>query len=114
MHESRPASINGILHPLRRFYTANGKFCPVFPPRPLLSGSESLPRGDVRICNSRSGHGSRVYGCNHRFFIADAGFGRGLRGTGKKEVTWAYVLSGLVSLALLVYLLIALIFAEDL
>jgi len=40
--------------------------------------------------------------------------GRGLRGTGKKEVTWAYVLSGLVSLALLVYLLIALIFAEDL
>ncbi|HWW30315.1 MAG TPA: potassium-transporting ATPase subunit F [Steroidobacteraceae bacterium] len=29
-------------------------------------------------------------------------------------MTWAYVLSGLVSIALLVYLLIALIFAEDL
>jgi K+-transporting ATPase KdpF subunit len=29
-------------------------------------------------------------------------------------MTWAYVLSGLVSLALLVYLLIALIRAEDL
>jgi K+-transporting ATPase KdpF subunit len=29
-------------------------------------------------------------------------------------MTWAYVLSGLVSLALLVYLVIALIFAEDL
>jgi K+-transporting ATPase KdpF subunit len=29
-------------------------------------------------------------------------------------MTWAYVLSGLVSLALLIYLLIALIRAEDL
>jgi K+-transporting ATPase KdpF subunit len=64
--------------------------------------------------NSRSEHGSRVYGCHHRFFTADTGFGRGLRQIGKKKMTWAYVLSGLVSLALLVYLLIALIRAEDL
>jgi K+-transporting ATPase KdpF subunit len=64
--------------------------------------------------NSRSEHGPRVYGCNHRLFIANAGVGRGLRRIGKKEVTWAYVLSGAVSLALLLYLVIALIRAEDL
>jgi K+-transporting ATPase KdpF subunit len=64
--------------------------------------------------NSRSEHGSPVYGCHHRFFTADTGIGRGLRQIGKKKMTWAYVLSGVVSLALLVYLVIALIRAEDL
>jgi K+-transporting ATPase KdpF subunit len=64
--------------------------------------------------NSRSEHGPRVCSCNHRLFLADSGVGRRLRQIGKKKMTWAYVLSGAVSLALLVYLVIALIFAEDL
>jgi K+-transporting ATPase KdpF subunit len=64
--------------------------------------------------NSRSEHGSRVYGCHHRFFTADTGISRGLRQIGKKKMTWAYVLSGAVSVALLVYLVVALIRAEDL
>jgi K+-transporting ATPase KdpF subunit len=64
--------------------------------------------------HSRSDHGSRVYGCHHRFFAADTRIGRRLRQIGKKKMTWAYVLSGLVSLALLIYLVIALIRAEDL
>ena len=37
-----------------------------------------------------------------------------MRGIGTQKVTWAYVLSGLISLALLVYLVAALIRAEDL
>jgi K+-transporting ATPase KdpF subunit len=37
-----------------------------------------------------------------------------MRRIGAKEVTWAYILSGAISLALLVYLVIALIRAEDL
>jgi K+-transporting ATPase KdpF subunit len=37
-----------------------------------------------------------------------------MRGAGTQKMTWAYVLSGLVSLALLVYLVVALIRAEDL
>jgi K+-transporting ATPase KdpF subunit len=37
-----------------------------------------------------------------------------MRRTGAQKVTWAYVLSGLIALALLVYLVGALIRAEDL
>ena len=37
-----------------------------------------------------------------------------MRGIGTQKVTWAYVLSGLISLALLVYLVAALIRAENL
>jgi K+-transporting ATPase KdpF subunit len=37
-----------------------------------------------------------------------------LRGAGAKKVTWAYGLSGAIALALLVYLVVALIRAEDL
>jgi K+-transporting ATPase KdpF subunit len=37
-----------------------------------------------------------------------------MRGTGTQKMIWAYVLSGLISLALLVYLVAALIRAEDL
>jgi K+-transporting ATPase KdpF subunit len=104
-----------LLNPLHRFYTACSKYCPVFPPAPLVSRSE--PKAPVRIVlqlNSRSEHGFCIYGCHHRLFVADAGIGRGLCRLGKEKMTWAYVLSGLVSLALLVYLVIALIRAEDL
>jgi K+-transporting ATPase KdpF subunit len=37
-----------------------------------------------------------------------------LRRLGAQKVTWAYVLSGAVALALLVYLVVALFRAEDL
>ena len=43
-----------------------------------------------------------------------AGARRRLRRLGAQEVTWAYVLSGAVALALLVYLVVALFRAEDL
>ena len=37
-----------------------------------------------------------------------------MRGAGTKKMTWAYELSGLIALALLIYLVAALIRAEDL
>jgi K+-transporting ATPase KdpF subunit len=37
-----------------------------------------------------------------------------MRSAGTQKVTWAYALSGLISLALLIYLVAALIRAEDL
>jgi K+-transporting ATPase KdpF subunit len=37
-----------------------------------------------------------------------------MRRVGAKTMNWAYVLSGLVSIALLVYLVVAMIRAEDL
>jgi K+-transporting ATPase KdpF subunit len=107
LNKRDPSSFTPLLHGQRQIL-------PCFSTQTVTFSQRVFAPGRRTHCNSRSGHGSRVYGRNHRFFIADAGFGRGLRGTGKKEVTWAYVLSGLVSLALLVYLLIALIFAEDL
>ena len=40
--------------------------------------------------------------------------GRRLHGVGAQKVTWAYALSGVIALALLVYLVVALFRAEDL
>jgi K+-transporting ATPase KdpF subunit len=37
-----------------------------------------------------------------------------LRGVGAKEMSWLYVLSGVLALALMLYLIVALIRAEDL
>jgi K+-transporting ATPase KdpF subunit len=37
-----------------------------------------------------------------------------MRCAGTEKVTWAYVLSGLIALALLLYLIVALIRAEEL
>jgi K+-transporting ATPase KdpF subunit len=37
-----------------------------------------------------------------------------MRGAGAQEMTWAYALSGAIALALLVYLVVALVRAEDL
>jgi K+-transporting ATPase KdpF subunit len=87
-------SNSNILHD---FYGGIGNICAVFPNVGL-------------ICN----HGS---GLSHRpclAFVADTRIGRRMRGVGTQKVTWAYGLSGLVSLALLVYLVAALIRAEDL
>jgi K+-transporting ATPase KdpF subunit len=109
---SRAATV-GTRKPLHRFYTPQGKFSPVFPSAPIVSRSGSSAHC-TSLINSRSDHGFRLYGRHHRFFRADAGTGCGLRQIGKKKMTWAYVLSGAVSLALLVYLVIALIRAEDL
>jgi K+-transporting ATPase KdpF subunit len=44
----------------------------------------------------------------------DAGLGAGLCRLGEKKMTAAHVVSGVLALALLVYLLVALIRAEDL
>jgi K+-transporting ATPase KdpF subunit len=82
---------------LHDFYTADGKLCPVFP-RERLVCEDGFPL--------RRG--------THRALPANAWIGRRLRSPGASKVTWAYVLSGVVSLALLVYLVIALIRAEDL
>ena len=39
---------------------------------------------------------------------------RGLRRVGAQEMSWAYVLSGVITLGLVVYLVVALVRAEDL
>jgi K+-transporting ATPase KdpF subunit len=82
---------------LHDFYTPDGKFCPVFRWRPLI-WEDGFPIR--RRC-------SRAFG-------VDARIGCRLRGAGTQKMSWAYILSGLVSLALLIYLVVALIRAEDL
>jgi K+-transporting ATPase KdpF subunit len=37
-----------------------------------------------------------------------------MRGAGTQEVSWAYLLSGALAMALLIYLVVAMIRAEDL
>jgi K+-transporting ATPase KdpF subunit len=49
-----------------------------------------------------------------RVLSADSGTGGRLRGAGATQVNWAYALSGVLAVLLLVYLLVALIWAEDL
>jgi K+-transporting ATPase KdpF subunit len=82
---------------LHDFYAPDRNFCPVFP--------------QVRLsCQD----GFRVPRRGRGVFAVDAGIDRRLRGSGEKEMSWAYVLSGLLSLGLLIYLVAALIRAEDL
>jgi K+-transporting ATPase KdpF subunit len=85
------------------------KFCAVFfQRRPYLARD----RGD------RSSYGYIVLGHIHRVVRAGDRIGQGLRRLGAqigaKEMNFAYLLSGLLALALLIYLLAALIWAEDL
>ena len=80
------------------------EFLPCFTP-----GSRML-RG---LCREGK-HGYRISAGHHRVFAGDAGIGRGMRRAGAKKMTWAYVLSGAIAVALLVYLVVALIRAEDL
>ena len=47
-------------------------------------------------------------------FVAAVGLVLGLRSSGSAQMTWLYVVSGLVAVGLLVYLLVALFNAEDL
>jgi K+-transporting ATPase KdpF subunit len=61
----------------------------------------------------RSG-GYRIFSCFRGAFRFDLGADRRLRGVGAQEMTWAYALSGAIAAALVVYLVIALIRAEDL
>ena len=49
-----------------------------------------------------------------RILSADSGAGGRLRGAGATQVNWAYALSGVLAVLLLLYLLVALIWAEDL
>jgi K+-transporting ATPase KdpF subunit len=51
---------------------------------------------------------------DNRVSAAVLGFGGGLRRVGAQAMTWMYVLSAVVAAALLVYLVTALIRAEDL
>jgi K+-transporting ATPase KdpF subunit len=49
-----------------------------------------------------------------RILSADSGAGGRLRRAGATKVNWAYALSGVLAVLLLLYLLVALIWAEDL
>jgi K+-transporting ATPase KdpF subunit len=89
-----PSCRANILHD---FYALGAKFCRVF-------------AGTALVCED----GFRLRRSDRRFLAAVARFGGRVRSFGEEEVTWAYVLSGLTSLALLVYLVAALIRAEDL
>jgi K+-transporting ATPase KdpF subunit len=70
---------------------------------------------------SSSGREYREASCGYRIsngdcgvFDANARTGRRVCGAGEKEMSWAYALSGALALALLGYLVAALIRAEDL
>jgi K+-transporting ATPase KdpF subunit len=64
--------------------------------------------------NPGSCGGHLVFGFDRRVFAVDFGNGRRLRGAGAEKMSWAYALSGAIALALLVYLVVALFWAEDL
>jgi K+-transporting ATPase KdpF subunit len=81
---------------LHRVYTARRQFFPVFPVPAVI-----LDRG------------YRLYRRDRRIPVVDVGAGGRLRGAREKNMTWVYVLSGAVACALLVYLVVALIRAED-
>jgi K+-transporting ATPase KdpF subunit len=82
---------------LHDFYVRIGNICRVFPHRGLF-------------CK----HGFPLHRGSCGPFGADARLARRMRGAGAKKVTWAYALSGVISFALLIYLIAALIRAEDL
>jgi K+-transporting ATPase KdpF subunit len=85
---------SNILHD---FYMPDGKFSPVFRRAPLIC------EDGLRICRR-----------DYCLLVGDDRVGRRLRRVGEEKVTWAYILSGGVSIALLMYLVVALIRAEDL
>jgi K+-transporting ATPase KdpF subunit len=55
-----------------------------------------------------------ISGGDSRIFVANPCVGRRVFCAGAEKMNWAYVLSGGLALALLVYLVVALIRAEDL
>jgi K+-transporting ATPase KdpF subunit len=59
-------------------------------------------------------NGFRLSDCGCGIHFPRSGLGQRLFGTGAEKVNWAYGISGLIALALLVYLVGALIRAEDL
>jgi K+-transporting ATPase KdpF subunit len=58
--------------------------------------------------------GYLVFGFDRSVLAGDPGNGRRLRGAGAEKMSWVYALSGAIALALLVYLVVALFWAEDL
>ena len=78
-------------------YGGGAQFFAVFPPASLACWN-----------------GYRLPGGTGGVSADQLGAGRGVRGAGAQKMTWAYVLSGGIALALLVYLVAALIRAEDL
>jgi len=105
--------VKEIDRPRRRFlhnlYIVREILCPVFPAAPVsCEGSR----------RSESAYGYIVLGRIHRAISIGNRIGQGLRRLGAqigaKKMNAAYLLSGLLALALLIYLLAALIWAEDL
>jgi K+-transporting ATPase KdpF subunit len=93
--------------------------------KPLHPATRSLPgfcsRGtslcglsDLLQDRLENRRGLVVHRGDRRVSAADVGTGGGLRRAGAQTVTWIYVLSAIISAALLVYLVVALIRAEDL
>jgi K+-transporting ATPase KdpF subunit len=95
---------------LQNLYTPQRDLCPVFVVAALACAGLAICFQD-RLENRR---GLVVHRGNRRVSAADVGTGGGLRRAGAQTVTWIYVLSAIVSAALLVYLVVALIRAEDL
>jgi len=71
-------------------------------------------RSSLRVMSHRSSGGYSIFGGSRRVFAAGTGPGGRLRLLGAQEVNWAYFVSGVVAVMLLVYLVAALIRAEDL
>jgi K+-transporting ATPase KdpF subunit len=95
---------------LHRLYIGGRKFSPVFPRAGLICiGRRFCAASRIQ---ERLGH--FILGGLRRVPSADTGLGRRMCGAGAQEMTWAYLLSGAIALALLVYLVAALIRAEDL
>jgi K+-transporting ATPase KdpF subunit len=58
--------------------------------------------------------GYLIFGRGGFVLVVDPCLGQGLRGAGAEEMSLAYILSGLIAFALLIYLLAAMFWAEDL
>jgi K+-transporting ATPase KdpF subunit len=95
---------------LHRLYIGGCNFSPVFP----RAGLVWIGRRFYAASRIEERLGHFILGGLRRVPSADTGLGRRMRGAGAQEMTWAYLLSGAIALALLVYLVAALIRAEDL
>ena len=85
---------------------------PIFTAMFNRGGATDTGRAVLRVPEAERG-----YGVSHRRGWADTADLRAdprMRGVGEKAMNWAYVCSGLIALGLLVYLVVALLRAEDL
>ena len=87
-------------------YTGRASLYKIFRPIPLILRNRNKPSG--------GGDGHRIYRRNRGVFAGYLRFCRGMRQAGRTQMNTFYVIGAVVATGLLVYLIVALLNAEDL